>query len=501
MLPPDQIYHELFFDLHDAKFLTDQKTIGDTIPERKPEDILADYRSQKTNPDFDLKEFFHRNFKIVEDPADDFESDTSQSVAHHIERLWPVLERPGAEFKAIDGYSLVPLSYPYIVPGGRFNEIYYWDSYFTMLGLQVSGKIDRIENMIRNFADLIDRIGHIPNGNRSYYLTRSQPPFFSLMVSLLAEEKGDSILREFLPQLHKEHKYWTKTIEHTPIQYPHAHLKTCHLGSDSVLNRYYDLGSTPRQEMHQYDLEDWKESDRIAEEFYRDVRSAAESGWDFSARWFKDPMDHKSNICTEILPVDLNCLLYYLESSISKSYSLVGENVKAEEFLKLSENRKEAIQRYFWSEEKGYFFDYHFPSAKSMEVISVAGLYPLFFNLSTKKQAERCAEFAKKHLLKDGGMVSTSINSGQQWDAPNGWAPLQWIAVRGLLNYGYDDLAKEIAVRWLSLNERVFKRSGQMMEKYNVVDLSLDAGGGEYKGQTGFGWSNGVYLKLHQMFG
>ena len=133
-------------------------------------------------------------------------------------------------------------------------------------------------------------------------------------------------------------------------------------------------------------------------------------------------------------------------------------------------------------------------------VSSLAGMYPLAFKIASPTQAKSCLAKVESDFLKPGGLVSTTYESGEQWDAPNGWAPLQWMTVRACLNYGHDNLARKIAERWMKLNERVFKRTGQMMEKYNVVNMDLEAGGGEYKGQEGFGWTNGVYLKLHHLF-
>ena len=192
---PDKIYGPLFENVQMQEIFPDQKTFADCVPIRKPSEIMADYQRLAKEPNFDLKAFVAANFTRPPNPDD---------ITTHIKRLWRVLRREPA--KPVEGSSLLALPHPYIVPGGRFDEIYYWDSYFTMLGLRESDEIEMIENMMKNFASLIDRYGFIPNGNRSYYLSRSQPPFFSLMVELLAEAKGNGVYVEYLPALQKEYK-------------------------------------------------------------------------------------------------------------------------------------------------------------------------------------------------------------------------------------------------------------------------------------------------------
>ena len=158
--------------------------------------------------------------------------------------------------------------------------------------------------------------------------------------------------------------------------------------------------------------------------------------------------------------------------------------------------RKKAINKYLWNEKEGFFKDYNFVSGEQTETISLAGVYPLFFDLANDKQARSVSEKIEKVFLQPGGLVTTSNNTGQQWDAPNGWAPLQYIGIQGLRNYGFNDLATKISQRWLSLNQKVYQQSFKMLEKYNVEDLSKESGGGEYPTQDGFGWTNGVYQKL-----
>ena len=483
---------KILFDIVQMqKIFPDGKTFVDCIPKKELQEIINDYKAQKEKQDFGLKEFVLSNFELPFIPDSGFTGNENKSVVEHIESLWPVLTREPDIRKG----SLIPLPYPYIVPGGRFGEIYYWDSYFTMLGLQVSGKTDMVESMVNNFSYLIDTLGYIPNGNRSYFIGRSQPPFFSLMIRLLSEEKGKDILVKYLPQLEKEYQFWMKgTDELTETNNTLHH--AVKLKDDEILNRYWDENNTPRPESYRDDVELSHQSGQKPETLFRHIRGGAESGWDFSSRWFKEKDSFASIHTTEIIPVDLNCLVYHLEQTIAVAYHHLHKIKMAEQYKQLAEKRKAAIQHYCWNEENGFYFDYDFIEEEQKQSFTLAGVAPLFFKVATAEQAKQVATVLAKFFLQPGGVVTTLETTGQQWDAPNGWAPLQWMTIKGLENYGLNDLASEIAKRWIKLNDDVYKRTGKMMEKYNVRDTALEAGGGEYPGQDGFGWSNGVLLAL-----
>ena len=394
----------------------------------------------------------------------------------------------------MEGSSLLPLPYPYLVPGGRFREIYYWDSYFTMLGLQESKETELMENMVKNFAYLIDKYGHIPNGNRSYYLSRSQPPFFSLMVGLLAQAKGDEVYQTYLPALEKEYEYWMQA-DQPKLKSSSADRYVVKV-NEFIMNRYWDEKENPRQESYREDVLTAEQSGRNIEEMYRHLRSGATSGWDFSSRWFADGKNLRTIETTDIIPVDLISLLYGLEKTLYTTHQKMGNTSKAATYRVRSENRIKFLNKYCWNEKDGYYYDYNFRKKTQMKIPSLATVYPMFFKMASGAQAKKIAYNIKAKFLKSGGLITTLSNTGQQWDAPNGWAPLQWMAIQGLENYRQHDLAKDIAERWTSLNIKVFHRTGKLMEKYNVMDTNLEAGGGEYPSQDGFGWTNGVLLKL-----
>jgi len=483
---PRQIYGNLFSDLHMSGIWADGKLLSDALPKYKPEVILAKYRTQKSEEGFSLKQFFEDNFEISGQSETKFTTDKTLSAEEHIKSLWSVLLRP--EDRDVDGSSLVPLPFPYIVPGGRFNEIYYWDSYFTMLGLRVHDMTLTIESMVDNFAWLIHEFGFIPNGNRTYFLGRSQPPFFSLMVELLSEKMGLVVLTKYKSSLVKEYEFWMDANHETA---GHKIALT-----DGILNRYHDKSALAREEMYKDDMTLANDSNRSEDDLFCNVRAACESGWDFSSRWFSDFRTLGTIQCSDILPVDLNCLLYALETLLAKAYAREQDHKQMQVYMDKAEKRRLLIQQYFWNEELGFFSDYNFRTEAKVDHLNLAGCYPLYFKLATNEQAALVAKKIKSQFLKEGGIITTTIHSGQQWDAPNGWAPLQWMTIIGLDNYGHIELAKDIATRWVSLNERVYQATGKFVEKYNVEDMGLEAGGGEYPVQDGFGWSNGVYLAM-----
>lgn len=492
----DQIYlaGPLFESVQMQQIFSDGKTFVDCTARGNLTDILARYESEKGKQSFDLASFVHSNFIPPTEKGEDFRTDASLSVTAHLRGLWEVLTRR----PELTHDSLIPLPHPYIVPGGRFREIYYWDSYFTMLGLEVSGRIDLIENMVDNFAYLIDQIGYIPNGNRTYYLGRSQPPFFSCMVKLLSGHKGPQTLVKYLPQMQKEYHFWMKgsDILSENIQ---ASQRVVRLDRTHILNRYWDENETPRPESYREDME-LAGGNKDLKGLFRNIRAGAESGWDFSSRWFKNGKDFSTIHITELIPVDLNCLLFHLEKTLSEAYEVSGETQGMCTYRDLSENRKQAVLQYCWSASKGTFVDYDFAAGHSNDSLTVAMAFPLFFEMVSEAQAASVARTLENFLLKQGGLVTTTRTTGQQWDAPNGWAPHQWIAVKGLMSYGQKHLAQEIARRWMTINDKVFRATGKMMEKYNVENTDLVAGGGEYPAQDGFGWTNGVYLALEQLF-
>ncbi|MEP6711252.1 MAG: alpha,alpha-trehalase TreA [Ferruginibacter sp.] len=485
---------ELFENVQLESIFPDGKTFVDSIPKSALSDILKDYETKKNETGFHLGSFVEAYFSPPKTYSTKYVSVAGRPIVEHIKMLWDELIRQPEEEES----SLIPLPHPYIVPGGRFREIFYWDSYFTMLGLQVSGRTELIENMVNNFSFLINKFGYIPNGNRTYFLGRSQPPFYASMIQLLSEIKGENILIDHLPQLEKEYAFWMKGSEGLSEKNTSIH-RIVFMPDGSRLNRYWDENDTPREESYKEDIE-LAENVSDKKSLFRNIRAACESGWDFSSRWFKDEGNFSSIHTTEIIPVDLNCLLFDLEQTIAKAYQLKGNKSAEEKYLTAANKRKATIEKYCWNNAEGFYFDYDFSAGTQKKSLTLAGAFPLFFQIAAKQQAQGVADTLQKHFLSAGGLQTTTVTTIQQWDSPNGWAPLHWIAIKGLTNYGHAELAADIAQRWMNINKKVYENTGKMMEKYNVVATDLAAGGGEYPSQDGFGWTNGVYLALAAMY-
>ncbi|HET7812315.1 MAG TPA: alpha,alpha-trehalase TreF [Steroidobacteraceae bacterium] len=492
-LPPSQLYGELFHRVQTEKLYPDSKTFADAIARTSAAEIMRRYHAAKDVGGFSLKDFVEQNFTIPGPVASDFRTGPREALRAHIDRLWNVLTRAPQDSHGAD--SQLPLTTRYVVPGGRFREMYYWDSYFTMVGLQASGRDDLVADMIENFASLIDRYGHIPNGTRSYYLGRSQPPFFAAMVELQAERKGVGALVQRLPQLEREYEFWMEGAR--TLEAGTAHRRVVRLPDGSLLNRYWDDVPVPRDEAYREDIDTARGSPRPGADVYRDLRAAAESGWDFSSRWLADGKTLASIHTTDFLPVDLNSLLYRLELAIARGCKEARRADCDKDLRAKARARQKAMLQLMWDEKLGAFVDYDWRNRKRSGELTAATAYPLFAGIA--EHAHEVAATMRASLLMPHGLATTLEDTGQQWDAPNGWAPLQWIAIAGLRQQGENDLAADIAARWVAENARVYCRTGKLVEKYNVRDAGEGAGG-EYPVQDGFGWTNGVLVKLLALY-
>lgn len=501
---PADRYAELFVAVQRARVFDDSKTFVDCAPRRPPEEILAAYRRECRAPGFDLAAFVGAHFQ-AERPRAQHPGEVAPGLPleAHIDALWDELTRHPAHHPHRG--SLLALPHAYVVPGGRFVEMYYWDSYFTMLGLSASGRASLLHAMTDNFAYLIDTHGHVPNGTRTYYLSRSQPPVFALMAELCESHQGCGAAR-YLPQMRREHAFWMDGAD--ALAPGGAHRRVVALPDGARLNRYWDDRDTPRDESWREDVATASRSDRPAAQVWRDLRAAAESGWDFSSRWLDETApggdEHGGGGAaglatirtTSILPVDLNALLHKLETTIARLSRDTGDDATAREFEQRAEARRAAMTAVFWCDDTGAFHDHDWTTGQRRRGLNAATVAPLFTGTATLEQARALAATVRSRLLAPGGLSTTEIASDQQWDRPNGWAPLQWLAVEGFEAYGCHDLANDIRERWLDTVERVYEREGKLVEKYALRGIARDApcggGGGEYPLQDGFGWTNGV---------
>jgi alpha,alpha-trehalase len=489
----------LFAAVQLARIFPDSKTFVDARPLSDPARIAADYEAQRTAPGFDLRAFVSAHFAAPAAPALASATtwDTTKSMEEHIRALWPSLTRPA---DVPDPHSsLIPLPGPYVVPGGRFREVYYWDSYFTMLGLVESGRTDLVKDMLDNFAHLVMTVGHIPNGNRTYYLGRSQPPYFAAMVGLYAAATDTTQALRYLDALEREHDFWMDGAG--KLAPGTAWRRVVRLPNGAILNRYWDDIPEPRPESYREDFElvqTVPEAKREA--LYRNLRASAESGWDFSSRWMRDPKDLRTLEVTDLAPVDLNSLLYNSERTIAalrRKRAHDGDVAVAQRYDSLASARRAALLAAAYDSASGFFYDVRWRTAEPVrDRPTLAAAAPLYFDLATEEQGRAVSARLARDFLAPGGFVTTLIPTGQQWDAPNGWPPLEWLAIEGARRYGCAAIADSSRARWLVLNRRVYRATGKMTEKYDVVDSTRAAGGGEYPTQDGFGWTNGVALAL-----
>ncbi|KAJ0739600.1 putative alpha,alpha-trehalase [Helianthus annuus] len=436
--------------------------------------------------------------------------------ALEVHSLWKNLSRKvsGRVLRNPELHTLLPLKHPVVIPGSRFQEVYYWDSYWIIRGLMVSKMYETAKGMVLNLIEFVDTYGYVLNGARAYYTNRSQPPLLSSMVIEVYKRTNDiDLVKKALPALIKEHKFWNSGIHNVTIEDDQ--------GTTHNLSRYYAMWDQPRPESFTIDTETASKlkNDCEKKQLYRELASTAETGWDFSTRWMKNASDLTTLSTTTIVPVDLNAYILKMELDISFLANVVGESSHALHFAKASESRKKAMDVVFWDEEKGQWFDYWLNASSNHkdvykwdasyrnQDIFASNFIPLWVQLfnSDETVVNKVAQSLESSGLIHAAGIATSLrNSSEQWDYPNGWAPIQHMIVEGLVRSGSKEarsLAKDIAIRWIRTNYVTYQTSKAMHEKYDVTKCGEFGGGGEYVPQTGFGWSNGVVLALLEEFG
>ena len=411
------------------------------------------------------------------------------------------------DLQQIHEQGLLYLPRPYVVPGGRFNEMYGWDSYFIQMGLLRDGRIELAKDMADNALYEVREYGKVLNANRTYYLTRSQPPFLTEMIlAVYNRTKDRAWLAESWPAIEQYYRYWTTEP---------------HLTVETGLSRYYDLGEGPSPEVlssehdasgrNDYDLiKEYFRSHRISDYdagqyydadrdqltplFYKGDRSMRESGFDPSGRFgpFSVDIIHYDPVC-------LNTLLYLMEVQAAGIVSTLGRESEAAVWRRQAAQRAARINRLMWDQTAGFYFDYDFVHARIRRYPFLTTFYPLWAGIASADQAARVVR--NLHVFEQAGGLQTSPRqTGDQWDAPFGWAPLQWIAVEALRRYGYRSEADRVAEKFLSLVQQEFVRNGTLEEKYDVVrrqsDVSKSLRYGYRTNEAGFGWTNAVFTAL-----
>jgi alpha,alpha-trehalase len=455
-----------------------------------------------------------------------------------VQALPAIISAPGQIDPSRIGPGLLYLENKYVVPGGRFNEMYGWDSYFIILGLVRAGRLDLARGMVENFFFEIEHYGTILNANRAYYLTRSQPPFLTSMI-MAVYEADKAAGRENRGWLEKAYGYARKDYE-TWNREPHT-------AGTTGLSRYYDFGSGPAPEslkdeagVHRkvanyflqhpqagrdYLVENPDSTDSAAgfhfsvqlcdaaktvaqpecepakeislsPDYYKGDRSMRESGFDISFRFgpYGAATHHYAPIC-------LNSLLYKTEKDLQEMSQILGRNDDAQKWQLRAEARKDRIQKYLWDPARRLFFDYNFYTGVRSSYEYITTFYPLWAGLATPEQAQALA-----HNLgifeQPGGLVMSTTEAGVQWDYPYGWAPTQIIAIEGLRRYGFHDEANRISYNFLATIVENFRRDGTIREKYDVVTRSSESNirAGYQQNVIGFGWTNAAFLVfLHEL--
>ncbi|TYZ56929.1 hypothetical protein PybrP1_001912 [[Pythium] brassicae (nom. inval.)] len=451
--------------------------------------------------------------------------------AFQLHKLWKVLGRVPQEhvvssFLHAPRVAALPRTQNVlVVPGGRFRESYYWDSYWIVEGLLVSGMRHTARGVVNNLLEYVAEYGFVPNGGRIYYLSRSQPPLLADMVRVVAEAghpddaSGSGAvdveyLRAVVPLLEKEYAFWMQLgpsthaveVETTPHSLGAAPKRF-------VLNRYVANADEPRPESYREDFHDatlaFKDLSQPSEavdaakaQLYNDIIAAAESGWDFSSRWLKDGKSMATSDTSNVVPVDLNVMMHRVERNLAHFHALLGNAAAAALFTSAAATRAEAIQAVFWSPKSQSWRDYLLDSQSHSPVVAVSNYAPLWSSelLPDAETAENVIESLRSSgLVQVGGIQTTTEVTGQQWDGPNAWPPMQDMVIEGLLGLTHSRqaqaLARDLMRTWVRSGYVAWQKTGLMFEKYNATVLGGIGLGGEYIPQFGFGWTNGVILK------
>lgn len=503
-----------------AQIFNDSKTFVDMPMKYPPSQTLALFHQNigKNSSSADLLHFMEEYFypagsDLVDvNPVDwvpnpsflnQFNNTNVRDFASAVHHKWNVLVRDWNDSFCDGCHSHLDVDYPFVIAGSRFREFYYWDSYWTMQGLIVSGMMTTTKGLLLNFLQLVKEIGFLPNGGRIYYLNRSQPPLLTQMVERYYAATGDlAFLQYAVPILDLEYQYF---MTNTSVEI-----------DGYTLNRFYVINDAPRPESYLEDvtLAEALDEDQAAQ-LYQNIATGAETGWDFSSRWMDHEPDLSSLITTEKIPVDLNSILYKNEVTLSKFYSLLNQPEMSTLYSQRSQIRMKALHSLLWNPETQIWND-RFLNGTLDNRFYASNFVPFWagaFGDLDSDQIDKIINDMSEVLSYPGGVPTSTIQTGQQWDFPNGWAPLQYFTIAGLNNIAISpslspslrvkcaEIAFQLSSKWLTSNYCAWNQTGMMFEKYDVTTRGYPGGGGEYVVQDGFGWTNGVALYLLDLYG
>ena len=505
----------------EARFRALNGTVGKGIPVEKLEDFVNENFDKAGS---DLESFQPGDWNPNPPFLKRLESQPKlHKWAAEVHKLWLVLGRkPSADVKSNPlQHSLLWTPNPIVVPGGRFRESYYWDTFWILKGLVVSDMLTTATGVVENLLYFCEKFGFVPNGGRSYYLTRSQPPLLSSMVRVVYEalmaddQEGNAgkFLEHAVPILRKEYVFWTTRRRANMEKYA----PLCTYNAETKLPR-------PESYREDYQLahEHGNRSAKERENLYKNIAAAAESGWDFSSRWFADGKTLGTVNSANIIPVDLNSYMLRFELNMAyfydqPSFRSNGKGLgKSGVFFDAAVTRYRAMEKWLWNDRRRSWSDFNMSSSGHSDVVAVSDYLPLWaFSVPSLQSS---AAFNHSHMLGSLGSLQTSGvvgkagylkstttgGTGQQWDSPNAWACMQHLMVEGLLSFQAPQAEKEtatahamgksIASKWIETNFEAYAKAGYMYEKYDADTRGKGGGGGEYKPQVGFGWTNGVAL-------
>ncbi|KAI4456205.1 trehalase [Holotrichia oblita] len=489
---------------------TFNKLMSDTDQNPSKEQLL-DFVNENFLSQNELEDWIPEDF--VEEP--EFLSHIVHSkvrnFAKDIISIWKILGRKVKQdvFKKQDQHSLIPVPNGFIVPGGRFQEYYYWDSYWIIDGLIVTGMTKTARGMIDNFLSIVERYGHIPNGGRVYYTRRSQPPLLTHMAKIYLDATNNiSWLKKNIDLLEREVEFWIKNRM--------VKITVDNVSHNVAVYHAVSLGPRPESYYEDYMTASYYQTAVEKERLYIELKSAAESGWDFSSRWiFDESGENNANITflqtSRVAPIDLNSFLYGAFSNLAKFYQHLNNERKQKHWHHLANTLNHTINTLFWNEIDGIWYDFDTILHQQRRYFSPANFAPLWvkaYNTHPKSAThviEKVIIYLKMEGIPDflGGIPATTLSTGEQWDFPNAWPCLQSIVVEGLQNSGVPigrHWAREFAERWVRANMYGYNETGHMFEKYDAEFPGHYGAGGEYRVQTGFGWTNGVVLRFIQKY-
>lgn len=502
----------------------DSKTFVDMKMKQSPNETLSAFnsfmadRNDKPNKN-ELKAWVESMFEKpgaefeewipddwVESPAflQNIKDPELRAFAKKLNSIWLELGRKMIDDVKVnpDLYSIIHVDNPVIVPGGRFREFYYWDSYWIVRGLLLSEMKKTTHGMLENFLSIIQRYGFIPNGGRIYYSMRSQPPLLCGMIKTYVDAtKDEKFATEAVETLEREFEFF---MNNYIVEVNNHHLAV-----------YGYKSSGPRPESYREDVISAQifEKDDDKEDYYCELKAAAESGMDFTSRWFIKNGTNSGNLtdlkCRYIIAVELNAILYWNAEIISEFYALKNDLRKSNMYKLKAEEIKKAINAVLWNEEEGIWLDYDLINKKHRHYFTPTNLSPLWtgsYDKTDASLAKKVLQYIDRLGLDKfpGGVPNTLENTNEQWDFPNVWPPMQHMlimALDGMDSQEAKDLAFKWAQRWVRGNYIAYNDTTHMYEKYNAEVLGGHGGGGEYGVQTGFGWSNGAVMDLMNKYG